>query len=155
MPSITKECPTTLTTFETLDYHMNRRTFLTCAWVSMGLNGSTCSECLPVVTCKFEPPEHVPRTTARAHTCAVMFGRAPFVLRSREHEKCAKKTFIPSYDSCYITPRCETPGNRFIHSRRKQNFENPPHKLVLGSSSNLDDRFRTAFLCRRSCWVLC
>ena len=53
----------------------------------MGLDGSTCSECLPVVTCDFEPPEHVPRTSTMAPTCAVVFGRAPCVPRSREHEK--------------------------------------------------------------------
>ena len=46
-----------------------------------------CSECLPVVTCDFEPSGHVPRTSARAHTCAVVFGRAPRVPRSLEHEK--------------------------------------------------------------------
>ena len=41
--------------------------------------------CLPIfATLK---PEHVPRTSARAHTCAVVFGRALCVLRSREHEK--------------------------------------------------------------------
>ena len=34
----------------------------------MGLDASTCSECLPVATCDFEPPEHVPRTSVRAHT---------------------------------------------------------------------------------------
>ena len=28
-----------------------------------------CSECLPERTCDFEPPEHVPRTSARAQTC--------------------------------------------------------------------------------------
>ena len=49
----------------------------------------------------FDPPEHVPRTSARARTCAVVFGRAPCSPRSREHEKdpgrkrkkcpCAKK----------------------------------------------------------------
>ena len=55
----------------------------------MGLDGSTCSECLRVVTCDFEPPEHVPRTSARAHTCAVVFGRPPCVPRSREHEQIA------------------------------------------------------------------
>ena len=70
----------------------------------MGLNGSTCSAYLPVVTCDFEPPEHVPRTSTRAHTCAVGFGRAPCVSRSREHEKrpaagrkkgrCAKSTHL-------------------------------------------------------------
>ena len=41
---------------------------------------------LPVVTCDFEPPEHAPRTSAGAHTCAVVFGWAPGVW-SREHEK--------------------------------------------------------------------
>ena len=53
----------------------------------MGLDGPTCSECLPVITYDFEAPEHVPRTSARAHTCAVVFGRAPCVPRSREHDK--------------------------------------------------------------------
>ena len=38
-------------------------------WVCMGLDGSTCSECLPERTCHFEPPEHVPRTSAGAQTC--------------------------------------------------------------------------------------
>ena len=61
--------------------------FLTCTWVCMGLCGSTCSECLPVVTCDFEPAEHVPRTSTSAQTCAVVFGRVPCVPRSREHEK--------------------------------------------------------------------
>ena len=60
---------------------------VTCTWVCMGLEGSTCSESLPVVTCDFEPPEHVPWTSASAHTCAMVFGRAPCVPRSREQEK--------------------------------------------------------------------
>ena len=38
-------------------------------------------------TCEFEPPDHVPRTSARAHTCAVVFRRAPCVPRSREHDE--------------------------------------------------------------------
>ena len=66
---------------------MSRRIFLTCTWLRMGLDGSTCSEFLPVVTYDFEPPEKVPRTSSRAHSCAVVFGRAPCVPRSREHEK--------------------------------------------------------------------
>ena len=56
-----------------------------------------------------------------------------------------------------IKMRCtETPGNRLTHSPPKKNFERSPRELqiVLGSSSNLDDRFRTAFLCRRSSRVL-
>ena len=36
----------------------------------MDLNGSTGSESLSERTCHFEPPEHVPRTLARAQTCA-------------------------------------------------------------------------------------
>ena len=35
----------------------------------MHLDGSTCSECLPERTCYFEPPEHVPRTSAKAQIC--------------------------------------------------------------------------------------
>ena len=34
-------------------------------------DGSMCSECLSVVTCYYVHPEYVPRTSARAHTCAV------------------------------------------------------------------------------------
>ena len=43
----------------------------TCAWVCMHLDGSTCSECLPERTCHFQPPEHVPRTSAGAQTCVL------------------------------------------------------------------------------------
>ena len=53
----------------------------------MGLDSSTCSECLSVVTFDFEPPEHLPRTSAKAHTWAKVFGWAPCMRRSREHEK--------------------------------------------------------------------
>ena len=42
---------------------------LSCTWVCMHLDGSTFSESLPERTCHFEPPEHVPRTSARAQTC--------------------------------------------------------------------------------------
>ena len=62
---------------------------LTCTWVCRGLDGpsSTCSECLPEGTCDFEPPEHVPRTSAGAHTCALVFQRALGVPRSPEPEQ--------------------------------------------------------------------
>ena len=60
---------------------------LTCKWVCKVLNGPACSECFPVGACDFEPPQHVPRTSARAHICALVFRRAPCVPRSREHEK--------------------------------------------------------------------
>ena len=53
----------------------------------MDLDGSTtCSECLPVVTSDFNPPEHVSLTSVRAHTYAVVLWRAPCVPGSGEHE---------------------------------------------------------------------
>ena len=66
--------------------------FLTCTWVCMGLDGTTvrarnASSCLLANFRDFEPREHVRRTLARDHTCAVVFGRAPCVPRSREQEK--------------------------------------------------------------------
>ena len=39
--------------------------FLTITWVCMRLDGSACSECLPVVTFDFDPPEHGPRPGPR------------------------------------------------------------------------------------------
>ena len=86
---------------------------LTFTGVFRDLDGPTCSECLPVRTCDFEPPEHVPRASARAHTWALVFRRAPCVQRSREYEKkpaawrekmpmCQKNTFIHS-NICYST----------------------------------------------------
>ena len=67
--------------------HEPPNTFGTGIWVCMGLDCSTCSECLPVDTCDFEPPEHVPRNSARAQTRAVVFGWALCVPWSREKEK--------------------------------------------------------------------
>ena len=46
-------------------------------WVCMGLDGSTCSECLPERTCPFQPLEHVPRTSAGAQTCVLGPGGLP------------------------------------------------------------------------------
>ena len=83
----------------------------------MGLDGSTCSKSLPMEICRFEPPEHVPRTSARAHTFALVSGQAPCVPRSREHEenprpdekqmpKCQNNTSIQSkYLVCTIRAR--------------------------------------------------
>ena len=39
--------------------------------VCMGMDGSTRSECLPEWTCHLNPPEHVPRVSARAQTCVL------------------------------------------------------------------------------------
>ena len=50
---------------------------LTCAWGCRGLDDPTCSEYLPEGTCHFESPEHVPRTSATAQTCARGPGRLP------------------------------------------------------------------------------
>ena len=91
-------------------YHMSRRTFLkTGTWVFMGLGGFRMfMECRLVVTCNFDPLEHVPQTSVRAQNCALVSGRAPCAPWSREHEKrpaagrekkklmCEKHTFIPS-----------------------------------------------------------
>ena len=46
-------------------------------WVCMGLDGSTCSESLPERTCHFQPPEHVPLTSAGAQTCVLGPGGLP------------------------------------------------------------------------------
>ena len=43
----------------------------------MGLDCSTCSECLPERTCHFQPPQHVPRTSAGAQTCVWGLGGLP------------------------------------------------------------------------------
>ena len=121
--SITKQCLTTLMTFKILDIacDMSRRTFLVCTWICMGLDGSTCSECLTVVTYDFEPPEHVPRTSARAHACAVVFGRAPCVPRSREHEKRPtagrEKNADVQKNTC-IHRNIDQSGDRFIYVMR-------------------------------------
>ena len=56
---------------------MKRNIILTCTWVCMGLDASTCSESLPERTCDFNPPEHVPRTSARAQTCVRAPGGLP------------------------------------------------------------------------------
>ena len=50
---------------------------LTCTWVCMHQDGYTFSECLPERTCHFQPQEHVPRISARAHTCVWGLGRLP------------------------------------------------------------------------------
>ena len=43
----------------------------------MGLDGSACLECLPDRACFFQPPEHVPRTSAGAQTCVLGPGGLP------------------------------------------------------------------------------
>ena len=52
-------------------------------------------------------------------------------------------------------PQKEKPGKSSYPLPKKKKKRAPTTRAtVLGSSSNLDDRFRTAFLCRRSCMVL-
>ena len=60
-PSPRKYCLTTLMTFKIPDITLYPPDIL-----CRGLDGSTCSECLPEGTCEFEPPERVPWTSARA-----------------------------------------------------------------------------------------
>ena len=56
-------------------YHMRRRTFFQPVnkvlywWVAWAWMALQFSECLLELACPFEPPEHVPRTSARAQTC--------------------------------------------------------------------------------------
>ena len=58
-----------------------------CAW--MALSARNASPWLLASYRDFEPPEHGPLTSARAHTCTAVFTRASCVQcnRSREHEK--------------------------------------------------------------------
>ena len=58
--------------------------------VSMGLGGCGGRQRIPWLLASFlnfEPAEHVPRTSARAHTCTAVFMRAPYVRRNREHDE--------------------------------------------------------------------
>ena len=55
-----------------------------CAWIALGAR--TASTWLLASFRYFESPEHVPQTSARARTCAVVYGQAPCVLWSRAHE---------------------------------------------------------------------
>ena len=87
----------------------------------MGLDGSTCSDSLPERTCHFEPPEHVPRTSARTQTCVRGPGGLPACHgvestgkdpRPEEHKmpKGQKYTFIYMYkvplrDVCDVKSR--------------------------------------------------
>ena len=57
------------------------------AWAWMALRARNAPPWLLANFRDFEPPEHVTRISARAHTCALVFGRAPCVPRSREHGK--------------------------------------------------------------------
>ena len=86
-------------------------------WVCRGLDGYTWSECLPVGMCGFEPQKHVPRTPARASTCARGPGGLPAChgaestkkTRSRKRNKMPKgqkNTFICiCIYSTYVLPR--------------------------------------------------
>ena len=57
------------------------------AWTWMALRARNASPWLLANFRDFEPPEHVPRTSARAYTCVLVFGRTRCVPRRREHEK--------------------------------------------------------------------
>ena len=56
---------------------------------------------------EIETPEHVPRTSARAHTCTAVFTRASCMPRNREHEKRsagerAKNAYVQKKSIWYI-----------------------------------------------------
>ena len=92
----------------------------------MGLDGSTCSECLPERTCHFQPPEHVPRTSAGAQTCVLGPGGL-HVCRGAENTrndprpeekkmpKGDKNTFLYIY--VYIITRGALPGCHRSHTQ--------------------------------------
>ena len=64
--------------------------FLLCMWfacVWMALSTRNASPWLLASFRDFEPAEHVPRTSARAHTCTAVSARASCVPRNREHDK--------------------------------------------------------------------
>ena len=56
-----------------------------CAWVA--LRDRNASPWLLASFSGFEPPEHVPRTSARAHSCAVVYGRLLRAPEPRAQEK--------------------------------------------------------------------
>ena len=56
-------------------------------WAWLALGGRKRIQWILATFRDFEPQEHVPRTSARAHTCTAVFTRAPCVPRNREHEK--------------------------------------------------------------------
>ena len=55
--------------------------------VFKGLDGCTCSESLPEQTCDFEPPEHVPWTSAGAQTRVWGPGGLPVCNRAESTRK--------------------------------------------------------------------
>ena len=70
----------------------------------MHLDGFTCSESLPKRTRHFEPPEHVPRTSARAQTCDIHgFTCTLMALRARNPSPSGLATLNPQ--SMYHGPQ--------------------------------------------------
>ena len=156
--------------------HEPSNIFLPCTWVCMGLDGSTCSECLPMVTCYFETQSTC--HSARAHTCAVVLERVPCVRRSREHEKrpaagreekcrCAKKTHL------YIiqgSPSCvwrEIPGVTQVDEKGLEGNTAVESELMYVGGNMVKETAGQEFLLtttiyfehdiilvQQSCWVL-
>ena len=78
----------------------------------MDLDGSTCSECLPERACPFQPPEHVPRTSATSQTCVMGPGGLPVCHGAEgtrkdprpEEKKVPKDKYIYIYVYVYKVP---------------------------------------------------
>ena len=70
----------------------------------MGLDGSTCSESLPEQTCHFKPPEHVPRTSARAQTCVRGPGGLPAChgAESTRKDPHPEEKKMPKYEKTHV-----------------------------------------------------
>ena len=126
----------------------------------MHLDAPTCSESLPERTCQIEPPEHVPRTSARAQTsCGVRVGslratepRAWGKTRGRKRKKCRrvkKKHYIYMY---YNVPLRNVltwnPGGDASWKRTRRQHSSSHSLFMLGETWQQKQQDRS------SCWVL-
>ena len=96
-------------------------------YVGLDLDGSTCSESLSERTCHLEPPEHVPRTSARAQRCErgpgglpMFHGAASTRKDARPEEKKMpkgkKNAFLYMYIYTYLVALHTTYTHSYIYS---------------------------------------
>ena len=91
----------------------------TCAW--MALCARNAPPWLLASFRDFGPPEHLPRTSARAHTCTAVFTRASCVPRNREHEKRsaggrAKNADVQEKSIWYIVLKASGLLQQYVHT---------------------------------------
>ena len=70
----------------------------------MGLDGSTSLACLPVVSCDFGPPEHVPRTSARVKLAPWCPGGLPAChgAESTRKDPQPEEKKMPKYEKTHV-----------------------------------------------------